>query len=265
MSEIHPTAIVDRSAKLGDAVRIGPYATIGAYVVLADGCTVMQHAVVEGHTSVGAGTIIYPHACVGLPPQDVSYRGEPTRLVIGRNTVIREHATLHTGTAKGRGVTTVGDNCLFMVNTHVAHDCTLGDNVILANNAVMGGHVTIGDYAILGGNSAIQQFARVGRHAMMGGMSASEADIIPYGLVIGVREGLSGLNLIGLRRRGYTRDQIHELRRAYRLLFAAEGTLTERTNDVAEMFNGSAAVREIVDFIRADPARPICQPPATSG
>ncbi len=265
MPDIHPTAIVDRSAALADTVRVGPYATIGAHVELADHCTVKQHAVVEGHTSVGEGTVIYPHACVGLPPQDLSYGGEPTRLVIGRKNVIREHATLHTGTVKGRGVTTVGDSCLFMVNTHVAHDCTIGNSVIMANNAVMGGHVTIGDYAILGGNSAIQQFARVGRHAMMGGMSASEADIIPYGLVIGVREGLSGLNLIGLRRRGYTRGQIQELRRAYRLLFAAEGTLTERTNDVAEMFNGSTAVREIVDFIRADPTRPICQPPATSG
>ena len=265
MSDIHPTAIVDPSASLGASVRVGPYATIGANVVLEEGCKIMQHAVVEGHTSVGAGTIIYPHACVGLPPQDVSYRGEPTRLSVGRNNIVREHATLHTGTSKGRGVTTVGDNCLFMVNTHIAHDCTIGDNVILANNAVMGGHVTIGDYAILGGNSAIQQFARVGRHSMMGGMSASEADIIPYGVVIGVRNGLSGLNLIGMRRRGFTREQIHELRRAYRLLFAAEGTLTERTNDVAEMFDGSAAVREIVDFIRADPTRPICQPPATSG
>lgn len=265
MSDIHPTAIVDPSAALGDGVRIGPYATIGAHVVLAEGCTVMQHAVVEGHTSVGAGTVIYPHACVGLPPQHLSYGGEATRLVVGRNNVIREHATLHTGTPKGGGVTTVGDHCLLMVNTHVAHDCTLGDRVIMANNAVMGGHVTIGDYATLGGNSAIQQFARVGRHAMMGGMSASEADIIPYGLVIGVREGLSGLNLIGLRRRGFTREQIQELRRAYRLLFAAEGTLTERTEDVAEMFEGATAVQEIVDFIRAYPTRRICQPPATSG
>ena len=265
MPDIHPTAIVDPSATLADTVRVGPYATVGPHVVLGDRCTVMQHAVIDGHTAVGDGTVIYPHACVGLPPQDLSYRGEPTRLVVGRNNIIREHATLHTGTSKGHGVTTVGDNCLFMVNTHVAHDSTIGNSVIMANNAVMGGHVTVGDYAILGGNSAIQQFARVGRHAMMGGMSASESDIIPYGLVIGVRDGLSGLNLIGLRRRGYTRDQIHELRRAYRLLFAAEGTLTERTNDVAEMFNGSAAVQEIVDFIRADPARPICQPPATRG
>ncbi len=265
MPEIHPTAIVDPSATLADTVRIGPYATVGAHVALGDGCRVMQHAVIDGHTSVGAGTVIYPHACVGLPPQDLSYRGEPTRLIVGRNNVIREHATLHTGTAKGHGVTRVGDDCLFMVNAHVAHDCTVGDHVILANNAAMGGHVTVGDYAILGGNSAIQQFARIGRHAMMGGMSASETDIIPYGLVIGVREGLSGLNLIGLRRRGFTREQIHELRRAYRQLFAAEGTLTERTNDVAMMFGDSAAVREIVDFIRADPTRPISQPPATRG
>jgi len=248
-----------------ESVTIGPFATIGPNVVLHDDVKVMHHAVVEGHTTIGAGTTIYPQACVGLPPQDLSYKGEPTRLIIGENNIIREHATLHTGTAKGHGVTTVGDNCMFMVNTHVAHDCSVGSNVILANNAVMGGHVTIGDYVIIGGNSAVQQFCRVGKHVMIGGMSGSEADIIPYGLVTGVRAGLSGLNLIGLRRRGFTRDEIHTLRRAYRMLFAAEGTLTERTNDVADLFGEHAAVQEIIEFIRADPARPICQPAASGG
>ena len=265
MPEIHATAIVDPEATLADSVQIGPYAMVGANVSLGDGCIVMQHAVIDGHTTIGEGSTIYPHACVGLPPQDLSYRGEPTRLEIGRNNIIREHATLHTGTAKGHGITKVGDSCMFMVNTHVAHDCTVGNNVIMANNAVMGGHVTIGDFVIIGGNSAVQQFVRIGKHVMVGGMSGTEADVIPYGLVTGVRSGLSGLNLIGLRRRGFTRDEIHTLRRAYRMLFAAEGTLTERTNDVAELFGEHAAVQEIIDFIRAHPSRPICQPAASTG
>lgn len=265
MPDIHKTAIVDPKATLADTVSVGPYATVGAHVTLADDVKVLQHAVVDGHTTVGEGTTIYPHACIGLPPQDLGYKGEPTKLTIGKNNIIREHATLHTGTAKGHGITTVGDNCMFMVNTHVAHDCTIGNNVIMANNAVMGGHVTIGEFVIIGGNSAIQQFVRVGKHVMVGGMSGTEADVIPYGLVTGVRAGLSGLNLIGLRRRGFTRDQIHTLRRAYRLLFAAEGTLTERTNDVAELFGDHDAVQEIISFLRADPARPICQPVVSVG
>jgi len=260
MPDIHPTAIVDPAAQLAKSVRVGPYATIGPHVKLADNVVVMQHAVLDGHTTVGEGTTLYPHSCVGLPPQDLGYAGEPTTLVIGKNNIIREHATLHTGTPKGHGTTQVGDNCMFMVNTHVAHDCAIGNNVIMANNAVMGGHVTIDNFVIVGGNSAIQQFVRIGKHVMIGGMTGVESDVIPYGLVTGIRAGLSGLNLIGLRRRGFTRDQIHTLRRAYRLLFAAEGTLTERTNDVAELFGEQDAVQEIIAFIRADPARPICQP-----
>ncbi len=265
MPDIPSSAIVDPAASVPESVSIGPYATIGPDVVLHDNVTVMQHAVVDGHTTIGAGTTIYPHACVGLPPQDLSYKSEPTRLVVGKNNIIREHATLHTGTVNGHGVTVVGDSCMFMVNSHVAHDCTVGNNVIMANNSVMGGHVTIGDHVIIGGNSAVQQFCRVGKHVMIGGMSATEADIIPYGLVTGVRAGLSGLNLIGLRRRGFTRDQIHTLRRAYRMLFAAEGTLTERTNDVADLFGEHTAVQEIIEFLRADPVRPICQPATSSG
>lgn len=260
MPDIHESAIVDPAARIAGSVRVGAYATIGPDVVLEDGIVVMQHAVLDGHTTIGEGTRIFPHACVGLPPQDMGYAGEPTTLVVGKNNTIREHATLHTGTPKGHGETRVGDNCMFMVNTHVAHDCTVGNNVIMANNAVMGGHVTIQDFVILGGNSAVQQFVRIGKHVMIGGMSGVETDVIPYGLVTGVRAGLSGLNLIGLRRRGFTRDQIHTLRRAYRLLFAAEGTLTERTNDVAELFGEHAAVQEIIEFMRADPSRPICQP-----
>jgi UDP-N-acetylglucosamine acyltransferase len=260
MPKIHPSAIVEDGAKLADSVTVGPFCTVGANVTLADGVTLLSHVVVDGNTSIGANTRIFPGACVGLPPQDLKYRGEPTQLIIGANNIIREHATLHPGTVGGGGVTRVGNNCLFMVNTHVAHDCVVGDHAVMANNAVMGGHVTLGEYAILGGNSAIHQFVRIGKHSMIGGLSGSESDVIPYGSVIGNRDGLAGLNLIGLRRRGFTREEIHTLRTAYRLMFAEEGTLTERVNDVADMFGQSEPVMEIVNFIRADASRPICQP-----
>lgn len=259
MAGVHPTAIVEEGAKIGADVTVGPFCIIGPEVELSDGVELMSHVVVSGHTQIGPGCKIYPHASIGLSPQDLKYRGEKTKLTIGAGTVVREHATLHPGTASGRGETKVGDNCLFMVNTHVAHDCRIGNNVIMANNAVMGGHVSIDDFAIVGGNSAIHQFVRVGKHVMIGGMCGADSDIIPYGSVSGLRQGLSGLNLIGLRRRGFDREEIHTLRRAYRMLFAAEGTLTERVTDVAEMFGESPPVMEIIEFIRADSSRPIMQ------
>ena len=260
MTDIHPTAIVAEGAELGRDVSVGPYCTIGANVRLDDGVSLVSHVVVGGNTEIGANTRIFPFAVIGLEPQDKKFRGGNTRLIVGANNTIRESVTMHPGTVGGGGVTRVGNNCLFMVNTHVAHDCVVGDHIIMANNSVLGGHVVLGDYVILGGNSAIHQFVRIGRHAMVGGMSGSETDIIPYGSVMGLREGLSGLNLIGLRRRGFTRDEIHALRTAYRLLFAEEGTLTERVADVAEMYRDNEAVMEIVEFIRADSARSICQP-----
>lgn len=260
MATIHPTAIVDSGASIGEGVSIGPFSIVGPDVTLAEGVTVMSHVVIDGVTTIGPNTRIFPHACIGLSPQDQKYRGERTQLIIGANNVIREHVTMHPGTSGGGGVTRVGNNGLFMVNTHVAHDSVIGDHVIMANNAVIGGHVVLGDHVILGGNSAIHQFVRIGKHAMIGGMSGSETDVIPYGSVTGNRAGLAGLNLVGLRRRGFTRDEIHTLRTAYRLLFAEEGTLTERLNDVAEMFGDSAPVMDIVNFIRADASRPICQP-----
>ncbi len=260
MKNVHPSAVVEDGAKISAKAVVGPYCVVGADVELGDGVELMSHVVIAGHTQIGAGTRVFPHASLGLPPQDLKYKGEKTTLRIGKNNIIREHATLHPGTASGKGETRVGDNCLFMVNTHVAHDCRVGDHVVMANNAVMGGHVSIDDYAIIGGNSAIQQFVRVGKHVMIGGMTGCEADVIPYGSVYGIRDGLAGLNLIGLRRRGFTREEIHTLRRAYRLMFAAEGTLTERVNDVAEMFADSKLVMEVIDFIRADASRPIMQP-----
>jgi len=260
MGSIHPTAIVEDGAVLGEGVRIGPYCVVGPEVELGDGVALESHVVVSGRTSIGANSRVYPFAAVGLPPQDLKYRGEPSRLEIGCNTIIREHVTLNPGTEGGGMVTRIGNNCLFMVGSHVAHDCDIGDHVILVNNATLAGHVQIDEWAIIGGLSAAHQFTRIGRHAMVGGMSGIENDVIPYGSVIGNRARLQGLNIVGLKRRNFSRETIHSLRNAYRLLFAQEGTMNERLADVAELFHDTEPVMEIVDFIRADSSRPICQP-----
>lgn len=265
MADTHPTAIIAEGARLGADVRIGPYSYIGENVVLGDGVRVESHVVITGATRIGAHCHIFPFASVGHQPQDLKYAGEKTFLEIGDNTVIREHVTMNPGTANGSGTTRIGNNCLFMANTHVAHDCTIGNNVIFVNNAVVGGHVQVGDFAILGGTSAVHQFVRIGRHAMVGGMTGVENDVIPYGSVMGDRAVLAGLNMIGLKRRGYSREDIHTLRHAYRLLFAEEGTLQERLTDVAELFASNTLVMEIVDFIRGSSNRAICVPKADRG
>ncbi len=215
---------------------------------------------VDGITTIGEGTVVYPFASLGSRPQDLKYHGEPSRLEIGANNQIRENVTMNPGTEGGGMLTKVGDNCLFMVGSHVAHDCVVGDNAILANNATLAGHVSVGDFAVLGGLCAVHQFVRIGRHVMVGGMTGVENDVIPYGAVTGNRAHLSGLNLVGIKRRGYGRDDIHALRNAYRLLFAPEGTLAERLEEVADQFKAVAPVMEIVDFIRDDSSRSICQP-----
>ena len=260
MPDIHPTAVVDGGARIGANVTVGPYSIVGAEVELADGVTVMSHVVVDGRTTIGANTKVYPFASIGLAPQDLKYKGEPSRLEIGCNNIVREHVTMHGGTEGGGMVTRVGNNCLFMVACHVAHDCRIGDHVVMVNNATLGGHVTVGEWAILGGLAAVHQYVRIGRHAMVGGLSGVENDVIPYGSVTGNRARLQGLNIIGLKRRGVSRDNIHVLRNAYRLLFAQEGTLAERLEDVAELFHDNRAVMEIIDFIRTESQRSICQP-----
>ncbi len=260
MPDIHPTAVVDGGARIGANVTVGPYSIVGTGVELAEGVTVMSHVVVNGRTSIGANTKVYPFASVGLAPQDLKYKGEPSRLEIGCNNIIREHVTMHGGTEGGGMVTRVGNNGLFMVACHVAHDCRIGDHVVMVNNATLGGHVTVGDWAILGGLAAVHQYVRIGRHAMVGGLSGVENDVIPYGSVTGNRARLQGLNIIGLKRRGISRDDIHTLRNAYRLLFAQEGTMAERLEDVAELFHDNRAVMEIIDFIRTESQRSICQP-----
>ncbi len=260
MTNIHPTAIVEDGASVHDSATVGPYCIVGADVELAEGVTLVSHAAVAGRTRVGPNTKIFPFASIGHQPQDLKYRGEPSELIIGANNMIREHVTMNPGTEGGGMLTTVGNNCLFMMGAHVAHDCVIGDNAILVNNATLAGHVEIGEWAIVGGLSAVHQFVRIGRHAMIGGMSGVENDVIPYGSVTGNRASLSGLNIVGLKRRSFSRDDVHNLRRAYRLIFAEEGTMAERLADVAELFPDNEPVMEIVDFINTDSSRAICQP-----
>ncbi|MEI6985350.1 MAG: acyl-ACP--UDP-N-acetylglucosamine O-acyltransferase [Rhodospirillaceae bacterium] len=262
---LHTSAVVDPRARLGERVQIGPFCCVGPDVELGDDVRLVSHVVVDGRTRIGAATIIYPFAAVGTPPQDLKFKDEPSELIIGRNNRIREHVTMNPGTAGGGMVTKIGDGGLFMVGAHVAHDCIIGDNVILANNATLAGHVVIGDYAILGGLSAVHQFVRIGHHAMIGGMSGVENDVIPFGLVMGERARLAGLNLVGLERRGYGRETIQALRAAYRMIFGPEGTLAARVDEVAHSFQDNAAVADVIAFIRTKSSRAVCQPRSGNG
>jgi UDP-N-acetylglucosamine acyltransferase len=257
---IHSTAIVDPAAELGEDVIIGPYTLIGPNVRLGAGARVASHVVIEGHAEIGPDCEIHPFASLGAPPQHTGHRGEPTRLVVGARNIIREHVTMHCGTVMGRGVTTVGSDGFFMVGVHIAHDCIVGDHVTLVNNATLGGHVRVEDYVIMGGLSAAHQYTRIGRHAFVGGMAGVNHDVIPFGNVWGNHAHLEGLNLVGLKRRGFSRETINILRAAYRLLFAEEGTFQERVDDAAATFAGSPEVMEIIDFIRADSNRPLTTP-----
>lgn len=248
---IHPTAIIAPGARIGQGVEIGPWCQVGSEVVLEEGVRLLSHVVVDGRTRIGPHTTLYPFATVGLPPQDLKYRGEPTETVIGARTQIREHCTIHRGTVTGSGVTRVGDDCLLMAVVHVAHDCSIGNGVIIANNVVMGGHVEIGDGAVIGGAAALHQFVRIGRGAMVGGMSGVEGDVIPFGSVLGNRARLAGLNLVKLKRTGVERAAIHRLRAAFRMLFRAEGVFAERLQRVRETYGDDPLVREILAFIDA--------------
>ena len=257
MSAIDPTACVAEGAAIGPQATIGPYCVIGANVAIGEGCTLVAHVHVAGHTSSGPRTKIYPFTSLGTPPQSVRYRGGPTRLEIGTGCDIREHVTMNLGTEDGGGLTRVGDRGFFMVGTHVGHDCHVGDDVVLANNAVLGGHVTLGNRVVLGGASAIHQFVRIGESAMVSGVSGVGADIIPFGFAIGQRAVLDGLNVVGMRRRGLTRDDIRRLRNAYRMLFQGPGVFRERLARVEREFEGDALVGIVLDFIRAGQDRPL--------
>lgn len=260
--DLHKTAIVEDGARIGAGVRIGPYCHVGQHVTLDDGIELISHVVVAGRTTIGARTRIFPFASIGHQPQDLKYTGEPSTLAIGSDCLIREGVTMNPGTQGGGMTTTVGDRCAFLAYAHVGHDCRIGNNVIFSNNTLLAGHCTVGDFAILGGGAGVIQFARVGAHSFLGGMSALEDDLIPYGMAVGNRAHLSGLNIIGLQRRGFTREDIHALRRAYRSLFANEGTLAERMEDMAKEFGDNPIVQEIVAFVRAGGKRALCVPHA---
>lgn len=255
LSSVHSSAIIARGAEIGRGVSIGPYCTVGPDAILEDGVRLVSHVVVDGHTRIGRDVVLYPFCTVGLAPQDLKYRGEPTRCEIGERTQIREHCTIHRGTLTGAGVTRVGSDCMLMGVVHVAHDCQIGDQVIIANNVVMGGHVSIADHAVIGGASALHQFVRIGRAAMVGGASGVEGDVVPFGSVLGNRARLEGLNVIGLKRRGFDRSEIHRVRMAFRALFASEGVFATRMEQVRSEYAHHPVVAEILAFVDAPSRR----------
>ena len=265
MTSIDPTARVDRSAQIGSEATIGPYCVVGPDVVIGDGCRLVAHVHVSGHTRIGPRTVIYPFTSLGSPPQSVKYRGGPTQLLIGAGCDIRENVTMNLGTEDGGGLTRVGERGFFMVGSHVGHDCLVGDDVILANNAMLGGHVTLGNNVVLGGGAAVHQFVRIGESAMISGVSGVGAVVIPYGLAIGQRAVLDGLNVVGMRRRGLTRDDMHRARRAYHALFLEEGVFRDRLARVEREFEGDTLVGKILAFIRAGNARPLMHAPRAAG
>ncbi len=256
---IHKTALIDSKAKISDNVKIGPYSVIGPNVEIGEGTIVQSHVNICGNTKIGINNKIYPFASIGNDPQDLKFKGEKTKLEIGDNNKIREYVTINPGTNGGGGLTKVGNNCLFMVSAHIAHDCLVGDNVILANNVPLGGHAHIDDNAIIGGNSAVQQFTRVGKSAMIGGMCGVVRDIIPYGIAHGNRSVLHGLNLIGLRRKNIPNKEIMTLSEAYKQIFKSEN-LTENLINLSKEFKDNELVADVIRFIERDKKRPICTP-----
>jgi len=257
---VHPTALVGAGAQLGQGVKIGPYCIVGDKVVLHDNVELVSHVSIDGNTVVGAGTRIYPFASVGHEPQDLKYHGEASRLEIGERCVIRESVTINPGTEGGGMLTKIGNECLIMASAHVAHDAIIGNNVIMANYVGIAGHCQIGDNVIFGGTCVIHQFTRIGAHAFIGAQSMVDGDIIPYGMALGNRASLTGLNLVGLKRRKFDREAIHRLRAAYRQIFSNEGTLRERVEDAADLFKEDALVQDVVAFIMAASDRPILTP-----
>ena len=259
-SGIHPSALVEDGASIAPDVTIGPFAVVGKNVSIASGSVLHSHVVVDGHTTIGEKTEVFPFASLGARPQDLKYSGEASKLIIGSGNIIREHVTMNPGTTGGGMLTKVGDNCLFMVGAHVAHDCQVGDNVILANNATLAGHVIVGSFAILGGLSAIHQFVRIGDHAIVGGMSGVEHDVIPFGSVKGERARLAGLNIIGMRRRGFSRQELDDLRAGYKKLFSGKDNFQDRVAGLISGKTQTQALKEVIDFIQQDSSRAICQP-----
>lgn len=259
-SSIHSTAIVEDGATLGDGVLIGPYCIVGKDSKLGDGVQMLSHAVVTGRTTIGARSKIFPFASIGHQPQDLKYAGEPSTLEIGSDTTIREHVTINPGTAGGGMITRIGDRCLIMIGVHIGHDCIIGNNVIMSNNVTFAGHCRVDDFVVMSGYSGSTQFVHIGAHAFVGGLSKVEKHLIPYGTAVGNPAELSGLNLVGLKRRGFDREAIHNLRTAYRMIFSTEGTLRERVDDAAAIFPNDVLVQDVVKFIIAAKDAPLTLP-----
>ncbi|MEH7826668.1 acyl-ACP--UDP-N-acetylglucosamine O-acyltransferase [Gemmobacter denitrificans] len=258
-SRIHPMAVVEPGAQIGPGCEIGPFAVIGPEVTLGAGVVVKPHGIVTGWTEVGEGTVIFPGAVVGEVPQDLKFRGERTRLIVGKRCKIREGATLNTGTEGGGGLTRVGDDVLMMTGAHIGHDAMVGDRVVLANQAAIAGHCQIGDDVIIGGLSGVHQWVRIGRGAIIGAVTMVTNDVVPYGLVQGPRGVLDGLNLVGLKRRGVDRSEITALRAAYQMLAQGEGSFLDRARRLADETD-SQHVREMTDFILAATDRSFLTP-----
>ena len=256
---IHKTVIVDNKAKISNSANIGPYSVIGPNVEIGENVIIHSHVNISGNTKIGNGNKIYPFASIGNDPQDLKYNGEETKLVIGNNNKIREYVTINPGTVGGGGLTKIGNNCLFMISSHIAHDCHVGNNVIIANNVPLGGHVTIDDNVVIGGNSAVQQFTRIGKLAMIGGMTGVLHDVIPYGLSIGNRNYLQGLNLIGLRRAKFDNKNILGLSKAYKEIFVTEN-LVDNLSKLNGVFKENPLVKDVIEFITKDKKRSICTP-----
>ena len=253
---IHNSSIIDKNAKISKNVKVGPFCYVGPGVELSENVELISNVHIEGDTKIGFGTKIFPFASIGTQPQDLKFKGEKNSLVVGRNNIIREYVTINPGTAGGGSKTIIGDNCLFMISSHIAHDCIIGNNVIIANNVPLGGHVTIEDSVVIGGNSAVQQFTRIGRLAMIGGMTGVLKDVIPFGLSIGNRNYLQGLNLIGLRRQKYENQKIMGLDKAFKDIFSSTN-LHENLSKINGEYKGNELVGEVIKFIEKDKKRPI--------
>ena len=256
---IHNSSVIDKKAKIGKNVKVGPFCYIGPKVQIGDNIELSSNVHIEGSTKLGQGTKIFPFASIGTQPQDLKYKGEANSLEIGENNIIREYVTINPGTEGGGGKTVIGNNCLLMISSHIAHDCNIGNNVVIANNVPLGGHVTIEDSVVIGGNSAVQQFTRIGRLAMIGGMTGVLKDVIPFGLSFGNRNYLRGINIVGLRRKKYDNKKIMELDKAYKKIFSSKN-LHENLSKINGEYKGNDLVTEVINFIAKDKRRPICTP-----
>ena len=255
----HNSSVIDKKAKIGDKVKIGPFCYIGPNVQIDNSVELISNVHIEGNTKIGNGSKIFPFACIGTEPQDLKFKGENNSLEIGKNNTIREYVTINPGTKGGGGKTIIGNNCLFMISSHIAHDCNIGNNVVIANNVPLGGHVTIEDSVVIGGNSAVQQFTRIGRLAMIGGMTGVLKDVIPFGLSFGNRNYLRGINLIGLKRKKYENKKIMELDAAFKKIFSSKN-LHGNLSKINGEYKDNDLVTEVINFIEKDKKRPICTP-----